>query len=143
MGQEESAIAALLAVSSTIAVVGLSSNSSRPSYEVAQYLQGHGYRIVPVNPAYAGTHILGERCHATLQQAAAAVQESGGSIDIVDCFRKSEQVGAAVDEAIAIGARCVWLQLGVIDHAAARRAKQAGLLVVMDRCIKIEHMQLH
>jgi uncharacterized protein len=142
MDQEEQVIRDILAGSRIIAVVGLSSRPDRPSHEVAQYLQRHGYRIVPVNPAYAGTHILGEHCYATLGEADAAVKKEGSRIDVVDCFRRSAEVGTAVDEAIAIGAHCVWMQLGVIDEAAAVRAEKAGLKVVMDRCIKIEHMQL-
>ena len=142
MDQEEQVMRDILAASRTIAVVGLSSRTDRPSHEVAEYLQGHGYRIVPVNPAYAGTHILGEHCYATLAEADAVVRKEGGQIDVVDCFRKSEEVGPAVDDTIAIGVRCVWMQLGVIDEAAAARAEKAGLTVVMDRCIKIEHMQL-
>lgn len=132
----------ILADSHTIAVVGLSAKTERPSFGVATYLQRQGYRIVPVNPAYVGTYILGEHCYATLKEAAAALAKDGGGIDIVNCFRKSEQVGMAVDDAIAIGARCVWLQLGVVDQAAAARARNVGLTVVMDRCIKIEHMRL-
>jgi predicted CoA-binding protein len=142
MSQEEQVIRNILAGSRTIAVVGLSSRLKRPSHEVARYLQRYGYRIIPVNPAYVGTHILDEHCYATLAEADAAVKKEGGSIDVVDCFRKSEQVGAAVDDAIAIGARCVWMQLGVVDEAAAARAEKAGLSVVMDKCIKIEHMRL-
>lgn len=142
MTQERKTIPEILASSRTIAVVGMSTNPGRASHEVAEYLQRQGYRTIPVNPAYAGTHILGERCYATLAEAADAVKKEGGNIDIVDCFRKSEEVGAAVDEAIAIGAPCVWLQLGVIDENAAARAEKAGLTVVMDHCIKIEHMQL-
>jgi uncharacterized protein len=142
MDQEQHVINRILSESRTIAVVGMSSRPDRPSHEVAEYLQAHGYRILPVNPAYAGTHILGERCYASLLEADAAVKKEGGCIDVVDCFRKSEEVGTAVDEAIAIGARAVWLQLGVIDEAAVVRALNAGLDVVMDKCIKIEHMQL-
>lgn len=142
MKEDEQAIAKLLSESRTIAVVGLSSKVERPSHEVAEYMQSHGYRIIPVNPMYAGAHILGELCYATLREAAAAVTKEGGRIDIVDCFRKSEQVGRAIDEAIAIGARCVWMQLGVIDLEAAERAKRSGLLAVVDKCIKIEHMRL-
>lgn len=141
MGQQSHSIPEILANSRTIAVVGMSSNPARASHEVAEYLQRNGYRIIPVNPAYAGTQILGETCHATLADAVAAVKKEGGKIDIVDCFRKSEDVGAAVDDAIAIGAPCVWMQLGVVDEAAAARAEKAGLAVVMDHCIKIEHMQ--
>lgn len=135
MDQEEQAITDVLKRSRTIAIVGLSADTERPSNEVAHYLQAHGYRIVPVNPAYTGTQILGARCHATLQDAAAA----GEKIDIVDCFRKSEFIGPIVDEAIAIGAPCVWMQLGVVNEAAAAKAEAAGLQVVMDRCTKIEH----
>ena len=142
MDQEQQVINRILAESRVIAVVGMSSRPDRPSHEVAQYLQAHGYRILPVNPAYAGTRILGEHCYANLAEADAAVKKEGGRIDVVDCFRKSEEVGAAVDEAIAIGACAVWMQLGVIDDAAAARAMKAGLEVVMDKCIKIEHMQL-
>lgn len=142
MDQEQQVINRILAESRTIAVVGMSSRPDRPSHEVAQYLQVHGYRILPVNPSYAGTRILGEQCHATLAEADAAMKMEGGRIDVVDCFRKSEEVGTAVDEAIAIGAQAVWMQLGVIDEEAASRAAKAGLDVVMDKCIKIEHMQL-
>ncbi|HZW13651.1 MAG TPA: CoA-binding protein [Noviherbaspirillum sp.] len=139
MIQKEKSIPDILADSRTIAVVGLSSHRDRPSHEVAEYMQHHGYRIVPVNPTYAGTHILGEHCYATLTLAAAALAETGSSIDIVDCFRKSEYIMPVVEEAIAINARCVWMQLGVVDHAAAETARAAGLAVVMDKCIKIEH----
>ena len=142
MDQEQQVIKRILDESRTIAVVGLSARPDRPSHEVAQYLQHHGYRILPVNPAYAGTHILGEHCYATLSDANAAVKKSGGRIDIVDCFRKSEDVGSAVDEAIELGAPTVWMQLGVVDEEAAARAEKVGLSVVMDKCIKIEHMQL-
>lgn len=142
MHQDEQAIAKLLADSRVIAVVGLSAKTERPSHEVAAYLQQNGYRIIPVNPMYAGTHILGELCYATLFEAAEALTKEGKRIDIVDCFRKSEEVAPAVEEAIAIGARCVWMQLGVIDHAAAARAEQASLIAIVDKCIKIEHMGL-
>lgn len=133
-------IPALLSECRTIAVVGLSGKADRPSYGVARYMQSQGYRIIPVNPTYAGTHILGEHCHSTLTQAAATLAEEGVKIDLVDCFRKSEHIAPVVDEAIAIGARCVWMQLGVIDRDAAAKAAKAGLAVVMDKCIKIEHM---
>lgn len=129
----------LPAVLPLIAVVGLSAKSSRPSHEVAQYLQAQGYRIIPVNPTYAGTHILGEPCYASLHEAAAALEGEGLRIGIVDCFRKSSEVGAVVDEALALGLPCIWMQLGVIDEAAAARARAAGATVIMDRCIKIEH----
>jgi len=123
-----------------IAVVGLSARADRPSHEVAEYLQAQGYRIVPVNPAYAGTRILGENCYETLTEAVDALAAEGRQIGIVDCFRKSSEVGATVDEAIALHLPCVWMQLGVIDEAAAERARAAGMTVVMDRCMKVEHM---
>lgn len=141
MDQERQTIPAILANARTIAVVGMSTKPDRASHEVAEYLQHNGYRIVPVNPAYAGMRILGEHCYATLSEASDALKKEGTEIDVVDCFRKPEEVGSTVDEAIAIGAPCVWMQLGVIDEAAAARAEKAGLAVVMDRCIKIEHMQ--
>lgn len=142
MTQKENTIHGILTVSRTIAVVGLSAQPDRPSHEVAEYMQRHGYRIVPVNPTYAGERILGEHCYATLTQASAATSESGSNIDIVDCFRKSEHILPVVEEAIAIQARCVWMQLGVSDPVAAAKAEAAGLFVVMDKCIKIEHQVL-
>jgi predicted CoA-binding protein len=114
----------------TIAVVGLSSNSSRPSYGVASYMKQQGYRVIPVNPHEV--NVLGEQAYPSL----GAVPDK---IDLVDVFRRSEDAGAVVDEAIRIGAKAVWLQEGVIDQAAAERAQQAGLLVVMDRCWLKEH----
>ena len=117
----------------TIAVVGLSSNSWRASNSVSEYMQGKGYRIIPVNPNE--TEVLGEEAHATL----ADVTER---FDLVNVFRRSEEAGAVVDEAIRLGAKAVWLQEGVIDGAAAKRALDAGLFVVMDRCILKEHARL-
>lgn len=142
MNQKDKTIRDLLAHSRTIAVVGLSAHPDRPSFEVADYLQRHGYRIVPVNPTYAGTHILGEHCYATLTQAAADLAETGTSIDIVDCFRKSEYIMPIAEEAIAIRARGLWMQLGVVNGSAADKAEAAGLFVVMDKCLKIEHQAL-
>lgn len=133
-------IPTLLSQCRTIAVVGLSAKSNRPSYEVAQYMQAHGYRIIPVNPMYAGTHILGEHCYSSLAEAAGAVAKEGGKIDLVDCFRKSDAISPIAAEAIAIGARCLWLQLGVVNEEAAAQARAAGLAVVMDHCIKLDHM---
>jgi uncharacterized protein len=124
-----------------IAVVGLSANPDRPSHGVARYMQTQGYRIIPVNPACAGTEILGERCYASLAEANAALGDSM-HIEIVDCFRKSEAIEPIVREAIAIGAKCIWMQLGVINEEAAALARDAGLEAVMDRCIKIEHQGL-
>ncbi len=137
--ENDALIPALLKQYRTIAVVGLSNKPERPSHEVAHYMQRHGYRIVPVNPSYAGSQILGEECHANLSEAAAALKQQGAAIEIVDCFRKSDAIPPIADEAIAIGARCLWLQLGVSNEAAAAKAKAAGLQVVEDRCIKIEH----
>lgn len=114
----------------TIAVVGLSSNSGRPSYGVASYMRGRGYKVIPVNPNEI--EVFGQKAYASL----ADVPEK---IDLVDIFRRSSEAGQAVDEAIAIGAKAVWLQEGVIDFPAARRAEEAGLLVVMDRCWLKEH----
>ena len=114
----------------TIAVVGLSANPRRPSYGVARYLQRAGYRIIPVNPNVA--EVLGERAYATLS-------ELPGPVDVVEVFRRSEFAGAIVDEAIAIGAGAVWLQDGVVDEAAAERARAAGLDVVMDDCMMRRH----
>ena len=117
----------------TIAVVGLSANPHRPSHGVARYLQRVGYRIIPVNPNVA--EVLGERAYATLS-------ELPGRIDVVEVFRRSEFAGAIVDEAIAIGAKAVWLQDGVMDEAAAERARAAGLDVVMDDCMMRRHAQM-
>jgi uncharacterized protein len=141
MNRQPQTIPSLLAESRTIAVVGLSANPMRPSHSVAQYMQAHGYRIIPVNPTYAGTHILGEHCYPTLSQAAAELNEEGVQIDIVDCFRRSEAIESLVNEAQSAGAKCLWMQLGVVNEKAAAKAAAAGMMVVMDRCIKIEHMK--
>ena len=124
----------------TIAIVGLSPRADRPSNQVARYMQSHGYRIIPVNPAIAGQTLLGETCYATLVDAATALGKDNVDIEIVDCFRKSEDIGPIAEEAIAIGANCLWMQLGVINPEAAARAEKAGLIVVMNCCIKIDHM---
>ncbi|CAN5288693.1 CoA-binding protein [soil metagenome] len=139
MSIELNSIQILLSQSKTIAVVGLSAKPDRPSHAVAKYLQEHRYRIVPVNPTYAGTKILNETCHANLSEAAAALRSENQTIDLVDCFRKSETVLPIVAEAIAIGARGLWMQIGVVNQQAAEKASAAGLQVVMDRCLKIEH----
>ena len=116
----------------TIAVVGLSSDPSRPSHGVSSYMRRNGYKVIPVNPNE--TAVFGEKSYPDL----AAVPEK---IDLVDVFRRSDEAGKAVDEAIALGAKAVWLQEGVIDRDAAQRALDAGLLVVMDRCWLKEHIR--
>jgi predicted CoA-binding protein len=130
----------ILGTCKTIAVVGLSPQWHRPSFFAAKYMQGHGYRVVPVNPT--ATEILGERCYPSVTAAAGALAAQGAMIDLVDCFRKSDDIPPIADEAIAIGAKCLWMQIGVINEAAAAKARAAGLDVVMDRCVKIEHARL-
>ena len=123
-------IRTLLTGTRTWAVVGCSPDPSRDSHRIAALLQRSGFRVIPVNP-HGGDELLGERCYAS-------VSEIEEPVDVVDVFRRSDQAGAHVDEAIAIGAAGVWLQLGVIDDAAAARGRAAGLRVVMDRCPAIE-----
>lgn len=124
----------ILNSSRTIAIVGLSSKPDQPSYRVASYLKEQGYKMIPVNPAEK--EILGERCYPDL----ASIPES---IDVVDIFRRSEKVPPIVEEAIRIGANAVWMQEGVINEEAAARARKAGLMVVMDKCMRKEHQRLH
>ena len=127
----------------TIAIVGMSDKPNRASHEVGHYLQTHGYRIVPVNPLLAGQQVLGETVHADLPTAAAALQAAGEApIDMVDVFRKSEDVPPVADQAIAIGARTLWLQLAITHPEAEQKAADAGLQVVHDKCTKIEHALL-
>ena len=123
----------ILRESKTIAVVGLSADWFRPSYFAAKYMQEHGYRIIPVNPKYP--EILGEKCYPSLR----AIPHK---VDMVDVFRKTQDVPPLAEEAIAIGARVLWQQLGVRNEAAAARARAAGLEAIMDRCVKIEHGRL-
>lgn len=132
----------ILTDSKTIAVVGLSIKPERASHEVAEYLQSQGYRILPVNPSYAGQEILGEPVYASLQEAADALALNGQRIDIVDCFRKPEDIPPLAREAIAVRAGCLWMQLGIENQQAADLARAAGLDVVMDHCLKIEHRKL-
>jgi uncharacterized protein len=130
---DPSIIKQILSECRVIAVVGLSSNPSRPSYGVARYLQENGYRIIPVNPNE--TQVLGEQSYPTLADVP-------GKIDLVDIFRRAEEAGSHVDDAIRLKAQAVWMQEGVIDHLAAQRALAAGLMVVMDRCILKEHLKI-
>jgi len=120
----------ILRTHKTLAVVGLSAQWHRPSYFAAKYMQEHGYRIIPVNPGYEA--ILGERCYKSLR-------DIPGPVDIVDCFRKSAEIPAIAEDAIAIGAKVLWMQLGVHNDQARARAEAAGLEVVENRCVKIEH----
>ena len=128
--EDTQSIKKILTSYKTIAVVGLSGNWNRPSHFAAKYMQEHGYRIIPVNPSYE--EILGEVCYNSLLD----IPES---VEIVDIFRRPEDVPPIVEDAITIGARVVWMQLGVINHEAAERAQEAGLQVVMNRCVKIEY----
>ncbi len=129
-GPEE--IAQILKKYQTIAVVGLSTDPGRPSYQVAEYLKNHGYRIIPVNPGC--TEVLGEKCYPSLKDIPFPVE-------VVDIFRKVEFIPAIVAEAIDVGAKAVWMQLGLEEPDSARQARAAGLQVVMDRCMKIEHAE--
>ena len=114
----------------TLAVVGLSAQWHRPSYFAAKYMQEHGYRVIPVNPMY--DEILGEKCYKS-------VRDIPEPVDIVDCFRKSTEIPALAEDAIAVGAKVLWMQLGVRNPEARARAEAAGLEVVEDRCVKIKH----
>ncbi len=114
-----------------IAIVGLSSDPSRPSLGIAHYMQRQGYEIIPVNPNEQ--EVLGERAYASLRDLPEPPE-------VVDIFRRPDAVGQVVDDAIAVGAKAVWIQSGIINYEAARKAREAGLLVVMDRCLRIEHM---
>ncbi len=126
----DSEIRDILTSVKTIALVGWSPKADRPSHRVADYLKRKGYRVIPVNPGQAGQQALGETVVATLAEA--------GPVDMVDIFRRSEEAGAVADEAVRLGAKVVWMQLGVVDEAAASRARGAGVQVVMNRCPAIE-----
>lgn len=130
-GPEE--IKAILQDYKVVAVVGLSPKPERPSFRVAHYLKEHGYRIVPVNPGQK--EIMGEKCYPNLK-------EIPFPIEVVDIFRNVEAIPAIVDEAITIGAKVVWMQQGLVEPASAQKAREAGLQVVMDRCMKVDHAQL-
>ena len=123
----------ILRTSKTIAMVGLSANWYRPSFFAAKYLQDHGYRVIHVTPQY--DEVLGEKCYPTLQDVPEPV-------DVVDCFRRVEEIPALTDAAIEIGAKVLWMQLGIVDEASKEKAEAAGLEVVMDRCMKIEFARL-
>ena len=125
----------ILRSAKTVAVVGLSDRPERPSYDVASYLLGEGYRIIPVNPNLK--EWKGIRAYGSLLEIPKDVR-----VDVVDIFRKSEDVPPVVDDAIAIRAKVVWMQLGIVNEEAAQKARSAGLEVVMDRCMKIEHMKM-
>lgn len=126
----DSEIREILTTTKTIALVGWSPKPDRPSHRVAAFLKARGYRVIPVNPGQAGREALGETVVASLEEA--------GPVDMVDIFRRSEEAGGVTDQAIAAGAKVVWMQLGVVDEAAAARARAAGLKVVMDRCPAID-----
>lgn len=123
----------ILAENRVIAVVGLSANWYRPSFFAAKYMMEHGYAVIPVNPAYR--EVLGQKCYASLRDIPVKV-------DIVDCFRKTGEILPIAEEAVAIGAKVLWQQIGVKSEAAARKAEAAGLDAVIDRCVKIEHARL-
>lgn len=123
----------IFAKNRTLAVVGLSAQWYRPSYFAAKYMQDHGYRIIPVNPRY--DEVLGQKCYRSLRD----IPES---VDLVDCFRRSEEIAAIAEDAIAMGAKVLWMQLGIENREAAKRASDAGLEVVMNRCVKIEHARI-
>jgi predicted CoA-binding protein len=135
MSDEISTLRRILQENRVIAVVGLSADWFRPSYFAAKYMQQHGYRIIPVNPRYAGQKVLGETGYASLK-------DIPDKVDLVDVFRRSEDVMPIAEDAIAIGARALWQQIGVRNEAAAEAARKAGLDVVIDRCVKIEHARL-
>lgn len=131
--QDAAVVAEIIRSAKVIAVVGLSPRPERPSHDVAAYLQAHGYQIVPVNPG--ATQILGEKCYASLSDIPFAV-------DIVDVFRQPDAVPQIAEEAVRIGAKGLWLQLGVISMEGAAIAERAGVKVIMDRCLKVDHMAL-
>jgi predicted CoA-binding protein len=133
MSDDLATLRRILKTCRTVAIVGLSAQWHRPSYFVGKYLQQHGYRIVPVNPRYK--EVLGERCYATLEDIPFAV-------DMVDVFRAADEVEPVARSALAIGARCLWQQLGVANARADALAREAGLDSVTNRCVKIEHARL-
>lgn len=135
MSDEISTLRWILQENRVLAVVGLSADWYRPSYFAAKYMQEHGYRIIPVNPRYAGQKVLGETCYASLK-------DIPDKVDLVDVFRRSEDVMPIAEAAIAIGAQTLWQQIGVNNAEAAAAARKAGMGTVVDRCVKIEHARL-
>jgi predicted CoA-binding protein len=133
---EKTAIAHILSTCRTVAVVGLSPKPHRASFDVSRYMQAQGWRVVPINPvaAASGTRILGEKVYATLTEAA-----QHETLDLVNVFRNAEDVPPVVDEALALGVPALWLQLGITHEAAAAKARAAGLHVVQNKCLKVEH----
>jgi predicted CoA-binding protein len=133
---------AVLSGAKRIAAVGVSTNPVRPSFYVARYLVGKGYDVIPINPAYAGEEVFGRKVLASM----ADIPPEVGEVDMVDVFRRSDQAGAVVDEALEVlaprGLRVIWMQIGVIDHAAAARAEAKGVKVIMNHCPKIEYQRL-
>lgn len=129
----DAALHRILTETRTIAVVGLSDDPSRASYSVSRYMQAHGYRIIPVNPKCS--EVLGEKCYPDLQSIP-------GSVDLVNVFRRPARCAEVAEEAVSIGAKALWLQLGIINEKARQIAEDGGLAVVMDRCIKIDHASL-
>ena len=135
MNNDVQALRRILKTCTTIAVVGLSAEWHRPSYFAAKYMQSHGFKIVPVNPRYEGTPVLGETCYASLG-------DIPFQVDMVDVFRRAEDVLPIAEQAVQIGARCLWQQLGVANPEADALARHAGLDAVSNRCVKIEHARL-
>ena len=129
-------IKSILGNAKTIAIVGISNKVERDSYKVAHYLQQQGYRVIAINPVIAGTMVLGEMCYANLIEAK---KQTKIEIDIVDCFRKTEDIMPIAMEAIQIKAKCLWQQLGVLNESASKIAEEHGLLAIMNKCSKIEH----
>ena len=132
---DASTLRRILTQTRVIAMVGLSADWFRPSYFAAKYMQEHGYRVIPVNPRYAGKKVLGETCYASLLQIP-------DRVDLVDVFRRESEVEPVARDAIAVGAKVLWQQLGVRNERAAALAQDAGLETVADRCVKIEHGRL-
>ena len=143
MAYSDAMLREVLSRTRTIACVGVSKNQIRPSFYVARYLGLKGFRVIPVNPGYAGETLLGEKVYSDL----ASLPADLGTVDMVDVFRRSDQAGAVVDQALAHlldrGLSTIWMQIGVVDEAAAARAEAKGVTVIMDRCPKIEYQRLH